>query len=489
MRIRDSKAAFPPCLALGLLAICAGACGDGDSAQIHVGAAVADITPEAWPLPLVGSFSYRPATSAHDPLHARALVVRSRETTVAIAVVDSCYIPRSVLDEAKGRVHAATGLATDRMLISATHTHSAPPPAPGLGLRGLESEQNLDLEEQYAERLVRGIASSITAAHARLQPAEVGWGTAPLPDEVFNRRWFMREGTIPPDPFGGTTDRVRMNPPRGSPDLIRPAGPVDPEVAVLSFRASDGEPLAILANYSLHYVGGIPAGQVSADYFGEFARVLSERLEAGDNFVAVLSNGTSANVNNLNFAQPRKRKEPFEQVRHVASKVADTVLGIHGSIDHRSEAEVAMAQEELGLALRKPTPEILAQSQRMIADPPEGANARQIIYAQRAVDLHNGPDAVGVVLQAMRIGDIGIAALPFETFVETGLALKRQSPMKPSFVIELANGAEKYLPTPEHHELGGYETWLGTNVVERQASVKVEQVLLQLLQQVAPGEG
>ncbi len=147
-----------------------------------------------------------------------------------------------------------------------------------------------------------------------------------------------------------------------------------------------------------------------------------------------------------------------------------------------------MAQEELVLALRKPTPEILAQSQRLIADPPEGATARQIIYAQRAVDLHNGPDEVGVVLQAIRIGDIGIAALPFETFVETGLALKRQSPMKPSFVIELANGAEKYLPTPEHHELGGYETWLGTNVVERRASVKVEQVLLQLLQQVAPGE-
>ena len=44
-------------------------------------------------------------------------------------------------------------------------------------------------------------------------------------------------------------------------------------------------------------------------------------------------------------------------------------------------------------------------------------------------------------------------------FVEIGLEIKKKSPLKPTFTIELANGYNGYLPTPEQHELGGYETW------------------------------
>ena len=478
-------------LAAGLTAVLAvalgAACGGDGRDSVLAGAAAIDITPQAWPLPMIGSFRYRPAERAHDPLHSRALVLQGGGAAAAIAIVDSCYIPRATLDEAKQRIHSAIGLDAARILVAATHTHTAPPPAPGVGLRGLESDPDLETEAQYAELLVQGIADSVIEAHRRLEPAEVGWGTAPLHGEVFNRRWHMREGSIPPDPFGGTTDRVRMNPPFASPDLERPSGPVDPQVAVLSVRSSKGEPLALLANYSLHYVGGIPAGQVSADYFGEFARVLADRMGGSEGFVAMLSNGTSGNVNNLDFSKPRERKEPFEQVRHVASRLAETVLGIYASIEHAPHAEVAMAQREITLRHREPTPRILAQSRELLAAPPSDATARQLVYAQRAIGLHEGPDEVAVLLQALRVGNLGIAALPFETFVETGLAIKRQSPLRPSFVIELANGAEKYLPTPEHHELGGYETWLGTSTVEEQASVRVERELLDLLREVAAG--
>lgn len=460
-------------------------CGQRDRTEFRAGAAAVDITPDAWPLPLIGSFRYRPATSAHDPLHSRALAVQSGDSTVAIAVVDSCYIPRETIDEAKRRIEAASGLPADRILVSATHTHSAPPPAPGIGLRGLEAERHEENEARYSERLIQGIAESVNQALSRLEPARVGWATASLPDQVFNRRWHMNEGSIPPDPFGGTTDRVRMNPPFADSNLVRPSGPVDPEVAVLSFLSGRSEPIAILTNYSLHYVGGIPAGQVSADYFGEFARMIASRLGAGANFVAILSNGTSGNINNLDFSKPRVRKEAFEQVRHVASELADVVAAAYGKIEHIAGAGVAMEQSELSLARRKPSQSLLNRSRLLLETPPESVTARQVIYAQRALALHDGPDNVSVILQAIRIGEVGIAALPFETFVETGLAIKAQSPLRPSFVIELANGAEKYLPTPEHHGLGGYETWLGTSTVETQASVMIESELLGLLQTVA----
>ena len=103
-----------------------------------------------------------------------------------------------------------------------------------------------------------------------LQPAKVGWGVGSEPTQVFNRRWKMKEGVKLVDPFG-RADHVRMNPPVASPDLVEPAGPIDPEIGVLSVRDADGRPLALLANYSLHYVGGVPGGDVSADYYGAFA--------------------------------------------------------------------------------------------------------------------------------------------------------------------------------------------------------------------------
>ena len=461
------------------------ACGGPPEKVFRAGAAAVDVTPEAWPLPMVGSFRYRPADGAHDPLHSRALVLDDGSLQLALAVVDSCYIPRFVLDEAKDRAGKATGIPASRMLIAATHTHSAPPPAPGVGLRGAEAEAHSENEALYSEQLIQGIADSIARAHARIQPAEAGWALTEVPDEVFNRRWFMKEGAIPADPFGGATDRVRMNPPRADPNLIRPAGPTDPQVAVLSIRSAEGEPLALLANYGLHYVGGIPPGRVSADYFGEFASAAARELRAPASFVGILSNGASGDVNNIDFTRPRPRQEPFEQARKVARKVAAAAVEASRTIEYRPWAALSMAERELQLALRKPSRETYARSRKLLEGVAPADYDRRHIYARWAVDLQEGPAAVDVKLQAVRIGKLGIAALPFETFAEIGLEIKGKSPLQPTFVMSLANGAEKYLPTPEQHELGGYETWLGTNQVEQQASVKVTRALLDLLAGVA----
>ena len=159
--------------------------------------------------------------------------------------------------------------------------------------------------------------------------------------------------------------------------------------------------------------------------------MIASRLGAGANFVAILYNGTSGNINNLDFSKPRIRKEPF-----------DVAVDAYEKIEHVAGAEVAMEQSELSLARRKPSQSLLDHSRQLLEEPPEAVTARQVIYAQRALALHDGPESVSVILQVIRIGEVGIAALPFETFVETGLAIKHQSPLQPSFVVELANGAE-----------------------------------------------
>ena len=402
--------------AVGWIALAGTACTLDSRPALQAGVAAVEITPRDWPLPLIGSFQYRPATGTHDPLNSRALVLDDGAETVAIAIVDSCYIPRETLDAAKHQAYTATGIATDRMLIAATHTHTAPPPAQGVGLRGPEPEQSAENEERYSRQLIDGITASIVDAFESREPVEIGWATADLPNEVFNRRWVMKEGTIPPDPFGESTDQVQMNPPFASPDLVRPSGPVDPEAFVVSIRTIAGEPLAVLANYSLHYVGGIPEGLVSADYFGEFARAIAARLQVGDRFVGILSNGTSGNINNLDFSKPRSRKEPFEQVRKVAGKLADVVARAHGGIEHIRKADLAMEQTELTLARRKPSLRILDQSKAILKGILPSELTRRHIYAQRAIDLHNGPDEVSVVLQTIRgrrLGYCGAAVRDF----------------------------------------------------------------------------
>ena len=110
-----------------------------------------------------------------------------------------------------------------------------------------------------------------SSAQNNLRPAQIAFGTAEAPEHVFNRRWFLKPGTMPPNPFGGT-DQVKMNPAAGSSDLVEPAGPTDPTISFLALREPDGRPIAVFASYSLHYVGGVGSGHISADYYGMYCR-------------------------------------------------------------------------------------------------------------------------------------------------------------------------------------------------------------------------
>lgn len=250
---------------------------------LRAGAFAMDVTPTTFPISVNGGMSDRKATVANDPLHARCLVLDDGKTKVAFVVVDSCMIPRELMDTAKALAEKKTGIPASHILISATHTHTAPTVA------GVFQS---DPDEAYVKFLTAKIAEGIEKANANLAAATVGWGGEKEPTQVFNRRWRMKDGVPNPDPFGGMTDKVKMNPGYMNPNLAEPAGPTDPEVSVLSVRGADNKPLALLANYSLHYVGDMPA--LSADYFGVFADVIKQKLGGGPGFVGILSNGTAA---------------------------------------------------------------------------------------------------------------------------------------------------------------------------------------------------
>lgn len=444
----------------------------------RAGAAMSNITP---PLgeKIVGNWKPMPATHIHDELHARCLVLDDGSTKLAFVICDNVGIPREVFDAARSLIVNETDIPAENILFSATHTHSA------TTARGENKAVVLTEFTPYQQHVIRRSADVVRIALNNLEPALIGWGSADVPEEVFNRRWFMTgDEKALRNPFGGV-DQVRMNPPSGSPQLLRPAGPTDPEVAFLSVQAKDGRPLALLANYSLHYVGGVPKGQVSADYFAIFADRIGQLL--GDPahspaFVGIMTNGTSGNINNIDFRHRRPRKEPYKRMSEVAELVAQRVAEAQSQIEHQAWVPLSATMTELELAFRKPSPEMMSWLERTLTQPEDEVTWHRFerTYALRVQAIVNSPEAVSIPLQTFGIGELGVAAVPFEVFVETGLELKDESPFNQTFTISLANGSYGYLPTPEHHELGGYETWLGTNYVETQASVKITNRLLEM---------
>ncbi|MCA9444675.1 MAG: hypothetical protein KC964_28070, partial [Candidatus Omnitrophica bacterium] len=258
---------------------------------------------------------------------------------------------------------------------------------------------------------------------------------------------------------------MKMNPGRASSDLVSPAGPTDPEVSFISVLSADeNRHLAILANYSLHYVGGVGGGHASADYFGAFADRIQELVKADRQdpaFVGILSNGTSGDINNIDFTQPSARQESYEQIHIVANDVAEAVDQALDSVDYKDWVDLDSAQKQISLGVRLPSEEEVAEAKEILAEAkdPNDLQGLRDIYAKETVDVSTYPKEVPLILQTLGIGDLGIAAIPCEVFVEIGLEIKERSPFQDTFTIELANGYNGYLPTPKHHELGGYETW------------------------------
>ncbi len=448
-------------------------------AVFRAGAHAIDIAPATFPVLVNGGFLESRASKIKDPIRAKCLVLDDGTTRLAIVVVDTCMMPRTVIDHAKSLAQAKTGIRTDRMLISATHTHSAPA---AMGALGCPAAEN------YAKALPGLIADSIEGAARNLEPARIGWSSIVDDAHTYCRRWIRRPDKMLDDPFGGHTVRANMHPGYQNPDVIGPSGPVDPELNVLSIQSRSGRPIAVLANYSMHYYGAEP---ISADYYGRFATALTGLINAKTAlppFVGIMSQGTSGDQMWMDYGS--LKKDPGLDA--YAMEVARVAHRAYQSITYHEQVPLAMAETTLVLNRRIPGPERLAWAKevvdRMNAQPRDQSPAprnQSEVYAREAIYLHDEPRRE-LKLQAIRIGDLGITAIPNEVFAITGLKIKMQSPFDTTMNIELANGSEGYIPPPEQHRLGGYTTWPArTAGLEVQAEPRIVAGILSLLEQVA----
>lgn len=452
----------------------------------RAGAATSNITPSIDSEPPQRSSS-RYATHVHDELHARCLVLDDGAAQLAIVVCDLRHISAEVVVDAKRMIERMTGIPPECVLISATHTHTST----GTRLNEEREEPYYD----YRAYLPRRIAEGVLRACNQREPARIGWGVAEEATQVFNRRWFLTadRGII----YGAhdNIELVKTNP--GYNGLLRPAGPVDPQITFLSVQSPTGKPIALLASYGLHYVGGVPANTISADYFAIFADRIGELLGADryqdPPFVGLMANGTSGDVNNLERysdderakrgTQPKKRYQPFEKAREVAHLCAEKVLEAHQKIEWHEHVKLSSLQRTLTFERRHPTPEEVEWAEAVKAKKikPTSTSRYSTYSTVLAYASPEMPPTLDVVVQTHRIGDLAIATMPFEVFAEIGLELKDRSPLQPLMNISIANGSHGYLPTPEQHRLGGYETWIGVNKVQLDASVILIDSLIEML--------
>lgn len=447
------------------------------AAVLRAGAAKIDITPDPG-VSLDGPIAKGgPVQAVHDPLHARALVLDDGRTRIALVICDLTAVGFDVVDEAKAIVERTSGIPPRHVMIAATHTHAAP--------RAIHIARS-ERDDAYHELVSARIAEAVAAAERNLLPTAVGSASFAKPAYTRCRRFVCDPSGCRANPFGRTDDQVWSDV-RQAGSTARFAGPVDPEFCVLSIRHLDGSPLAALGNFCVHYAGGSRPRTVSADYFGQFATALEGRLRAAagrPSFVGLMSNGTSGDTGSL---EPFSAEAaPFEFMKGVGRELADDAAQAIDGIVHHSDATLAVATRELELGVRKPDAARLAWADAVLANPQaKHPHPWTPVYAREARELERFPATVRILVQAFRIGDTAVAAVPCEAFAETGLAIKAASPLERTFTVNLANGFGGYLPPPAQHRLGGYETWPArSSFLEEEAEPKIRNAVVELLDEL-----
>ena len=459
-------------LVLGLLGLATPAW-----AELRAGAAAIDVTPLQFPVLVNGNMLSGSATKATSKLYARAIVVDDGRERVALVVVDSCMMPRPLLDEAKRLASQRTKIKPNRILISATHTHTAPASMGCLGT---------DADPTYVPFLRNRLAEAIVAAEANLEPARVGWAVKNAADFTALRRWIIRPDRMGLDPFGNATLRANMHAGSNWDNVTGESGPEDPDLSLISFQSTQGRPIALLANFSMHYFSGVEA--LNADYFGLFCAGLQESLGKSapgkhPPFVAAMSHGCSGDIWRRDYTRPAPTKEEQPTIESYTQGLLKIAQSAYESIEHRAEGSVKMAEARMELMYRVPDKQRLQWAERIVAEMGDRQpKTTEEVYAREQILLHDCK-SMEIVVQALQIGSIGIVAVPTETYALTGLKIKLQSPLPQTMVIELANGGDGYIPPPEQHLLGGYTTWPARSAgLEVSAEPKITETALKLLE-------
>ena len=413
-----------------------------NAAELHVGAAAVVITPPEG-TPLAGYYGYRGTKSVLDDIYAKAIVLEKGEIKVALVVCDLISLPRHVVTEARRQIEKATGIPGANVMISATHTHTGPVIARESSLDELVGATS-DLGRRYTEQLPELIAKCVAKAQEKLTRVRASAINGKEEGISFNRRFHMKDGT------------VSWNPAKRHPDIVKPAGPIDPEVGVVYFDTPQNKPVATYVNFALHpdTVGG---EGVSADYPGVLSKLLGEYR--GPEMLTMFANGCCGNINHRDIQWLDGQKGPREAHR-IGTLLAGSVLRSTRELKPLTTVSLRVKSEMIKLPLPKITAaEIVAAKEtvKVVKDPKTKFLDKVKAFQVLDVAARDGKPWE-VEVQVIALGDqVAWVSLPGEIFVELGLTIKKASPFPFTHIAELANGSIGYVPDKPAYAQGNYE--------------------------------
>jgi hypothetical protein len=424
-----------------VLLLAAGA-GTAEAGELRVGAAAVDINPPEG-TPLAGYYSPRGSRTVLDTLYSKALVLDQDGTRVALVVCDLITLPRYTVVEARQLIEKQTGIPGSHVMISATHTHTGPVVARGSTTDSLTGADK-DLGRRYTESLPGLIARSVAEANQKLAPAHVSAAIGQEGGLSFNRRFFMRDGT------------VSWNPRKLDPGVVRPAGPIDPDVSVVAFETPRAGPIATYVNFAMHpdTTGG---EGISADYPGVLSRLLADYRGAG--MVTVFANGCCGNLNHRDLGWADPQHGPHE-ARRIGTVLAGAVCRTYPALKPVPAGGLRVKSALVHLPLAPHTADDVSRAREVVKRPRDPKTPfLDMVKAYRVLDVAaRDGRPLEVEVQVIALGDrIAWVSLPGEIFVELGLAIKKASPFPETLLAELANGSVGYVPDRPAYAQGNYE--------------------------------
>jgi neutral ceramidase len=403
----------------------------------RAGSAKIDITPDT--VQWLAGFYARQSTGVNDKLYHRIVVMEDdAQNQFVLISSDLCAISVTTYEEMCRQLEKETGIKPAQVWWAMTHTHSGPE-AGGLSLAQAFMPERFthEVDQAYAEKVIRLLIDGVKQARAALAPARIGVGKG-ISFANMNRRATEVDGSV----------TLGLN----------PDGPVDRQIGLIRVERLDGSPIAFVANYAMHGTAMSAVNlKISGDALGIVADYVEEKLGAPMLYI----NGAAGNITSLYYFQPNPRAAHLGQFRVL---LGDRIIEANRGIRAEDGSKVRFWMGET--TVESPKREKLVWPDDLAS------------YYRRT-----GEDTgmVRVPIRFLKINDDTILwSTPLELFCEVALAVRDHSPFPNTFYYGYTNGWMGYLPTAEAFAHGGYETRV-TPFTDR-AQQDITQAVIQYLQ-------
>ena len=425
-------------------------------------------------------------TVFHDACKVRAAVFDDGGRRVALVGLDALMVPRALVLAARTEIQKRSGIAPDAVLVGASHSHSSGPTGmvqPGQFdnasdfVKKLAYEHTSCADPRYLERVRAGIVEAVVEADRSRVEAQVSFGSGHEDKAAYNRRFRMKNGLS------------YTHPGQGNPDIVRPAGPIDPEVGVIGAWDTKGKLLGCIVNFACHATTG-PNG-ISANWIYYLERTVRGPMDPGA--VVVFLAGANGDVTQVDNLRPHAQPSADRWAQIVGGRVGAEAVKVLVSAERGDRAALDARSRVLRIPRRAPSPERVKRCYDLAKSAPDARDtnwtfAKEIVLLDALMKVEPVVDAE---VQAVQVGPAVFVSNPAEYFCQFGLDIKKGSQFPLTYPVELANGCVGYVPTEEAlgPKGGGYETRLTSySNLEVAAGRKMADAGIELTRAMTPGK-